>query len=189
MRGIPGPVRKQGPAARISPAHAGNTSVGDQPSGVSTDQPRTCGEYLTGSGNSENDPGSAPHMRGILGSHFRVFLSVGISPAHAGNTMNRGEDFSARTDQPRTCGEYRGEGGCFPGAAGSAPHMRGIRSGGGGRNASFWISPAHAGNTSTRPTRPSTSRDQPRTCGEYSTISSAAATAEGSAPHMRGIQQ
>ena len=67
MRGILFCVLWIGFLRRISPAHAGNTPLRGADSRQESDQPRTCGEYLTGSGTTENDPGSAPHMRGIPG--------------------------------------------------------------------------------------------------------------------------
>ena len=45
MRGIPSAPSQPREGARISPAHAGNTSRSRDKSGSLADQPRTCGEY------------------------------------------------------------------------------------------------------------------------------------------------
>ena len=111
---------------RISPAHAGNTIVFHGQLSLSEDQPRTCGEYGEALDCTDEGEGSAPHMRGILnvmgpvlmwsGSapHMRGILTgrsamsvaVGISPAHAGNTLGWLYCRDSEVDQPRTCGEY-----------------------------------------------------------------------------------
>ena len=94
---------------------------------------------------------------------------------------------SAQRDQPRTCGEYYTslETTLYP--PGSAPHMRGILRALDPRSDGSRISPAHAGNTATRPTPPGRAWDQPRTCGEYIPTKCWPHRDTGSAPHMRGI--
>ena len=54
---------------------------------------------------------------------------------------------------------------------GSAPHMRGILNFFNNRYFVARISPAHAGNTHWPVVLSGAGADQPRTCGEYSTIS------------------
>ena len=67
MRGIPPHSKRQRPGRRISPAHAGNTQGELGRPCTRGDQPRTCGEYLTGWAAVSGAVGSAPHMRGIRG--------------------------------------------------------------------------------------------------------------------------
>ena len=132
--------------------------------------------------------GSAPHMRGILFfDGIGCFLS-GISPAHAGNTLDCEIFIAAAMDQPRTCGEYRFLQVYLAIRRGSAPHMRGIRRLILTMPRFPGISPAHAGNTGWRTCPPRSRWDQPRTCGEYHCPAEAWSWASGSAPHMRGIR-
>ena len=126
-------------------------------------------------------------MRGIQHSGQVVVLGGGISPAHAGNTVERIDRSHQIPDQPRTCGEYAGAAGNLSPPGGSAPHMRGIPSNGSSAGRYARISPAHAGNTSESSIVASTVRDQPRTCGEYGGGIAQMVLPLGSAPHMRGI--
>ncbi len=91
-------------------------------------------------------------------------------------------------DQPRTCGEYVGRAASSPLGQGSAPHMRGIPGLARRESAKFGISPAHAGNTTTRSEGGFLTGDQPRTCGEYDQVLAEKSSPRGSAPHMRGIR-
>ena len=106
MRGIRVRDEQRRLAARISPAHAGNTGAGVGSCLTSGDQPRTCGEYLTGYGFWVKRAGSAPHMRGIPAGHPDRDPPRRISPAHAGNTRSCPDARALDADQPRTCGEY-----------------------------------------------------------------------------------
>ena len=188
MRGIRIGRANRGGHPGISPAHAGNTDRAINSPPDWADQPRTCGEYPASLSRLRSQRGSAPHMRGILGSHLRVFLSVGISPAHAGNTVLGGASFPVAADQPRTCGEYQVNHVWRRAELGSAPHMRGIRTVRCPSDRARRISPAHAGNTLAVLARASIIRDQPRTCGEYISMTGAWWWSPGSAPHMRGIR-
>ena len=154
------------PPPRISPAHAGNTGVVNPRWIGAADQPRTCGEYRRYYAPRSCRAGSAPHMRGI---HFISpfgWFGLGISPAHAGNTGGVARRY-------HMCG--------------SAPHMRGIHHLGWYPEQLPRISPAHAGNTLQSGYTGRVQWDQPRTCGEYSTVRSGRLNTPGSAPHMRGI--
>ena len=106
MRGIletGEPVAKR---AGISPAHAGNTTKRNYITLSITDQPRTCGEYVTDSLPTQPPRGSAPHMRGIQLTNAPNVNKPRISPAHAGNTSSTASPRACSQDQPRTCGEY-----------------------------------------------------------------------------------
>ena len=186
MRGIPRGVGHIGVARGISPAHAGNTPTADSDGWSRQDQPRTCGEYAAAIRATGCTLGSAPHMRGIHRGPCRVGSAVGISPAHAGNTQFDSAAVAGRGDQPRTCGEYELLDARYDLVGGSAPHMRGIPR----RKPQpppRRISPAHAGNTSSRSPIGWLHPDQPRTCGEYGVDTRPAGAIYGSAPHMRGI--
>ena len=170
MRGIRCEPAYDAGKMRISPAHAGNTTSYSFCCQGMGDQPRTCGEYDRHVVPGLSTLGSAPHMRGIPSQAVLWLREPRISPAHAGNTRKvYSVDFTI-WDQPRTCGEYSpgmSPGRMLPGSAphmrgihsppgggpvpkGSAPHMRGIRRNSFRRRRVGRISPAHAGNTSSR---------------------------------------
>ena len=128
MRGILHEIYQLATDARISPAHAGNTSKPLTSPRSRRDQPRTCGEYSAGGGGHAASGGSAPHMRGIRRGVPGPRAGQGISPAHAGNTHDMVGVPRPRGDQPRTCGEYKMEVISRARWGGSAPHMRGIQS-------------------------------------------------------------
>ena len=171
----------------ISPAHAGNTCAFCTRGSDCTDQPRTCGEYFALGAVSKCGVGSAPHMRGIPRSAAHAQPLTRISPAHAGNTFRFLVTWLTGGDQPRTCGEYHAQPLTLSRSRGSAPHMRGIPLLALARFVKWWISPAHAGNTSNSVNQRGDARDQPRTCGEYPLAPGREGIARGSAPHMRGI--
>ncbi len=127
-------------------------------------------------------------MRGIHEGAGGLQLQLRISPAHAGNTDTRCQIPRRRWDQPRTCGEYAGQGNRPTGARGSAPHMRGILVKRHLYSTDGGISPAHAGNTLLTDGWDDLDMDQPRTCGEYQEQWLERRRLQGSAPHMRGIQ-
>ena len=187
MRGIQTSVDLLHNGARISPAHAGNTSPGKIAGLVGEDQPRTCGEYPSSASRVQACNGSAPHMRGILDERFADVMRRRISPAHAGNTFLCQPAGVFGGDQPRTCGEYEVKISWALETPGSAPHMRGIPPSPPRRRSLRRISPAHAGNTWQQRKCTPSGKDQPRTCGEYGDLDHRGLQGGGSAPHMRGI--
>ena len=111
--------------------------------------------------------GSPPRMRGI-----RVLVGLlrpgkGITPAHAGNTLQNRKTRMKPEDHPRACGEYLC---CFffkPLFLGSPPRMRGIPISPCLGSLAGRITPAHAGNTLIAEYIIILRRDHPRACGEY----------------------
>ena len=87
MRGIPAECGDREGYGGISPACAGNAPGAWPSTRPNAGQPRTCGEYLDTTQLSERRRGSAPHMRGIPGSARDGVGQLGVSPAHAGNTL------------------------------------------------------------------------------------------------------
>ena len=84
LPGSRGTVRK----GRITPAHAGKTSLVSGLRSVSTDHPRACGEnnHVSLLGNIFG--GSPPRMRGKRSSVPPKSRTLRITPAHAGKTCN-----------------------------------------------------------------------------------------------------
>ena len=153
--------------------------------------------------------GSSPRMRGTLPVSCIRITSLGIIPAHAGNTHIMVGYLAGTEDHPRACGEHFDHKGETLPAQGSSPRMRGTQvagrlgqfhvgiipahAGNTGKVAVFiepptGIIPAHAGNTSTCRETSQETRDHPRACGEHGDYADYAIRNKGSSPRMRGTQ-
>ena len=100
--------RKSADAAlRITPAHAGKTSVCLYSYWLNADHPRTCGENNRVIFSESYDNGSPPHMRGKRHTFTGMTNDFRITPAHAGKTPPTISDQITTTDHPRTCGENK----------------------------------------------------------------------------------
>ena len=166
-RGIRLEVLRRNRAAGIIPALAGNTPpVGKSPT-ITTDHPRSRGEYAVTSPSPERVSGSSPLSRGIRADLLQRALPERIIPALAGNTGTTTCGVSPGWDHPRSRGEYWEALWNNVLAFGSSPLSRGIlevRPSGG---ASVRIIPALAGNTITDYGLSPNNRDHPRSRGEY----------------------
>ena len=172
---------------RITPAHAGNTLSQSNFYNAIQDHPRACGEYAAVADRDGFVWGSPPRMRGILLVCHRRFGKTGITPAHAGNTIDSPLLEVDLRDHPRACGEY-----CIVtirqfGGSGSPPRMRGIHVQATRRWITLGITPAHAGNTFIISKPHFVFEDHPRACGEYFCFCWYMLMSLGSPPRMRGI--
>ena len=113
----------------------------------SRDHPRTCGEHRCCRLYRKYRPGSPPHMRGTPALDNNPCVALGITPAHAGNTLDALGDILGIEDHPRTCGEHHFSVLDNQAGVGSPPHMRGTRYHGNIFFVGDRITPAHAGNT------------------------------------------
>ena len=150
----------------IIPAHAGNTLVFLCDVGSHGDHPRACGEHGGGVPHRILVPGSSPRMRGTLIRAECRLESIGIIPAHAGNTRLSSGRARPRKDHPRACGEH---------------FLTGLHVA-----VRFGIIPAHAGNTAESSPHSDYRRDHPRACGEHHIRGNWRITRTGSSPRMRG---
>ena len=73
----------------ITPAHAGNTFRISPVSMWPWDHPRSCGEHKACRQCTISLPGSPPLMRGTPCIDCVRVLDLGITPAHAGNTVGK----------------------------------------------------------------------------------------------------
>lgn len=89
VRGILNYTSKKVKAFRITPACAGNTSKARKKPCKRLDHPRMCGEYGLIRTQAPASSGSPPHVRGILFPLFKRAFAYRITPACAGNTLNR----------------------------------------------------------------------------------------------------
>ena len=194
-------------AARIIPAHAGNTRGRQGRPGRGADHPRACGEH---NGNDEEGlilDGSSPRMRGTRQNANCDPCPKRIIPAHAGNTGRQCDELFRRPDHPRACGEHGSTATATPPRnrdhpracgehvwpplrsrpnIGSSPRMRGTPTGREAAHRPGRIIPAHAGNTHRRGPCASYSSDHPRACGEHPRSSRPGTGKRGSSPRMRG---
>ena len=88
MRGKVSPAFAQDHPRRITPAHAGKSSVGSLCGMISGDHPRTCGEKSCIRCKSLYFSGSPPHMRGKAPLYTLVQTPFRITPAHAGKSSS-----------------------------------------------------------------------------------------------------
>ena len=130
--------------------------------------------------------GSPPHTRGTPSICMKLASNAGITPAHAGNTIQHEINGFSLQDHPRTRGEHSHRQQSRVGRGGSPPHMRGTRDPDCRRGNCCGITPAHAGNTLYVQRIQTLGEDHPRTCGEHRTMRADATVVMGSPPHMRG---
>ena len=134
---------------RITPAHAGKTSMVDYAATCVPDHPRACGENLIENSAFALLSGSPPRMRGKPGAGRGKCGLVRITPAHAGKTLTGMVSGVASADHPRACGENAFPGFAITRAIGSPPRMRGKPIAEPHGSEERRITPAHAGKTHT----------------------------------------
>ena len=132
-------------AGRITPAHAGKSSVSWLGKPEPEDHPRTRGEKFVYFALPFPAGGSPPHTRGKVWMAVYIRLKWRITPAHAGKRNFIRGCISIERDHPRT----RGEKICvnFPPSLlmGSPPHTRGKDPADAIPEDGAGITPAHAG--------------------------------------------
>ena len=173
----------------ITPAHAGNTVSFLPTAADQWDHPRTRGEYRMSAHSPKSNWGSPPHTRGIRVIKELRPTWVGITPAHAGNTIGSYLSQYLAKDHPRTRGEYIDMYKVALEDVGSPPHTRGILVAQRYRWRRDGITPAHAGNTASIASATCSVGDHPRTRGEYLAQSVVVVIYPGSPPHTRGIRK
>ena len=166
MRGKLKEERQQDALNRITPAHAGKTSIFELRIRYNTDHPRACGENRTKTFVRGLHLGSPPRMRGKLACLGLIGDAARITPAHAGKT---------RPTTRFVCG-----------STGSPPRMRGKPGCGFRLRVTERITPAHAGKTRWPFSGYLKSPDHPRACGENHAWQNGLHAETGSPPRMRG---
>ena len=152
----------------ITPAHAGKRAARAGGRAHSRDHPRTCGEKACLSAIASHASGSPPHMRGKVAGGSGKTLLTGITPAHAGKSLNQLLILGISWDHPRTCGEKKCHAVHRTLVQGSPPHMRGKGGTYHTMGRGLGITPAHAGKSVLPLIDPDHRGDHPRTCGEKS---------------------
>ena len=170
----------------ITPARAGKSGRPRNRRHRPRDHPRACGEKV----NKEDVPmcrqGSPPRVRGKVGQAFLERIHIGITPARAGKSNNRGRARWLHRDHPRACGEKELRHADTGSHVGSPPRVRGKDDRRGKRQCSGGITPARAGKSYTDALKLFLMGDHPRACGEKLAFASASALLSGSPPRVRG---
>ena len=174
---------------RITPAHAGKSSVPRVAVGFKRDHPRPCGEKASQALRFERYGGSPPPMRGKVRSLLFPAPGAGITPAHAGKSKIKKLAVQNKRDHPRPCGEKWDDTTIVVGEPGSPPSMRGKESASFTIPAYHGITPAHAGKSISAPTYRTCIRDHPRPCGEKAGLEVEVCGRWGSPPPMRGKER
>ena len=187
-RGIPLPIVRVMSGTRIIPALAGNTPRRQDGSVRSADHPRSRGEYSPFFRTQLGSPGSSPLSRGIPCGDTPTRCPMGIIPALAGNTCPRTRHGGIHPDHPRSRGEYPTPATKSTYKQGSSPLSRGIPGEAIQQAQHVRIIPALAGNTSITKFRIPSSRDHPRSRGEYEVVMPEPSMKLGSSPLSRGIR-
>ena len=110
---------------RLIPAHAGKTcpfAPAQSPSGA---HPRSRGENHEAHAATVNVAGSSPLTRGKRHPLKKLATPLGLIPAHAGKTMQRGRTSTSARAHPRSRGENRYPVGSESWCQGSSPLTRG----------------------------------------------------------------
>ena len=151
---------------RITPAHAGRSSLTFNSAAISAgspprmrgevwaekeqklkykDHPRACGEKAFPQGFFVDHLGSPPRMRGEALKGLVRAERCGITPAHAGRRRCDRKSASFSRDHPRACGEKASLRSAEAQSEGSPPRMRGEASALAQTARQARITPAHAG--------------------------------------------
>ena len=112
---------------------------------------------------------------------------VGITPAHAGTTIDNKNNQSREEDHPRTRGDYLYSFIKTPSFLGSPPHTRGLHFFCVSLVYPVGITPAHAGTTILELFHLQLNWDHPRTRGDYALHNVSCHVSWGSPPHTRGL--
>ena len=137
-----GVIRQHG---GITPAHAGKSEESQMMHYLLRDHPRTCGEKIDETTNTNEATGSPPHMRGKVVVVVVGPVETGITPAHAGKSASAALSPASPRDHPRTCGEKAFLEQTRQAGLGSPPHMRGKVRYSSPMPFDMRITPAHAG--------------------------------------------
>ena len=151
------------------------------------DHPRLRGEYPLTIRYDNGVEGSPPLARGIQQQIAAFLASCRITPACAGNTNHPPRMELACRDHPRLRGEYFDVQRCGNVNIGSPPLARGIQLFIDPLRKLYRITPACAGNTSSRRSKRSMTSDHPRLRGEYCRKRYRKSYGLGSPPLARGI--
>ena len=173
-------------AEGLIPARAGKTRWCKRRPPRRTAHPRACGENTGDIVVFHAMEGSSPRVRGKLRAHRNHTRRVRLIPARAGKTSVPTPSSCWRPAHPRACGENVDGGVKVVQCWGSSPRVRGKLSAVDGAAGRWWLIPARAGKTTTRPYPTLPTGAHPRACGENAASSAVSPARGGSSPRVRG---
>ena len=125
VRGSPELEPRRRKKEGIIPAGAGLTFYHSIIFSGRWDHPRGCGAHHKMGGETMNERGSSPRVRGSLQLMRLCKLVQGIIPAGAGLTRHRAPTCPSPRDHPRGCGAHCASGRAWNANLGSSPRVRG----------------------------------------------------------------
>ena len=136
-------------AKGLIPARAGNTITPRLMPRWAWAHPRPCGEHCGDTLSAPPPPGSSPPVRGARDSVLDGVYKIGLIPARAGSTQQKGVCKKQLRAHPRPCGEHPERSLAHLTSQGSSPPVRGARVC--RVNIRSWLGliPARAGSTAT----------------------------------------
>ena len=192
-RGSPPPMRGKAldnstnnSGSGITPAHAGKSGRPRSRAAELEDHPRPCGEKAASCGQGRAALGSPPPMRGKAQLQMVPAATPGITPAHAGKSLNKRRLCIKCKDHPRPCGEKLSFYTPLATPHGSPPPMRGKEVHLVMDDRRRGITPAHAGESQASLQKLHPQQDHPRPCGEKRACRGCGTIRGGSPPPMRG---
>ena len=186
-RGLPPRGTPRDHPRRIIPARAGFTRAGRRAWRPPADHPRSRGVYQSELADGWGALGSSPLARGLPLPTLEDVGLLGIIPARAGFTRDRGEWAGRARDHPRSRGVYLAGAGARPSRTGSSPLARGLPDARHPLGAVVGIIPARAGFTDSRCPRRIRRGDHPRSRGVYTNPAAPPPSPTGSSPLARGL--
>ena len=105
MRGKVYPEMNEKIKDRITPACAGKSPRAGRSANPGEDHPRVCGEKEIKIQKERKKVGSPPRVRGKVPTSMSGKNCVRITPACAGKSTSRFQQFAISWDHPRVCGE------------------------------------------------------------------------------------
>ena len=174
------------PPLRLIPAHAGKTLDSSERAWLQRAHPRSRGENGWPARNILPDEGSSPLTRGKQHIGVDVDRVLRLIPAHAGKTPSRSTGPPAPSAHPRSRGENLPSWLRTFTRSSSSPLTRGKHSHTARAPALHGLIPAHAGKTSTKPSRPIAAQAHPRSRGENAPDQLTIQNRRGSSPLTRG---
>ena len=159
-------IHQSGYSNGITPACAGNRKFDRYDCINGQDHPRVCGEQIYCPIRAISARGSPPRVRGTVSEIVKSCYAIRITPACAGNSINKGFVALLVQDHPRVCGEQAVAMFCA--------------------SSKTWITPACAGNSLSGTECCGDFWDHPRVCGEQDRQKKPTGTITGSPPRVRG---
>ena len=175
-----------GAPGRLIPARAGNTAGPNLNKALDSAHPRSRGEHNRVEPCANVLVGSPPLARGTHSANEREHTRYRLTPARAGNTAISPPVSAASSAHPRSRGEHAFSDELSGSFSGSPPLARGTPVLLLGRGFSIRLTPARAGNTSSRKPRGFARTAHPRSRGEHIGAHCVSRVSFGSPPLARG---